>query len=99
MRGLIGGVFLVAFAAGEACATEATQLTNQVCNSLIPVTPSDTTTIKAGALYIGTAGNLVVDDNDGHTAVTISNVAVGIWPFRVTKVRAATTASNIVACN
>lgn len=68
------------------------------------VTPSDTTILSgARALWVGTAGNLsVVFANDktnggAGTAVTISNVPVGLWSFAVKQVRAATTASNIVA--
>lgn len=61
------------------------------------VTPSDSTVLaNTRALYIGTGGNLTVTMVDGNDVV-FSNVAAGIFPIQVTKVKAATTASNIVA--
>ncbi len=48
------------------------------------------------ALYVGTSGDLVVDDGQGGT-VTISNAAVGYHPISVTYVYAATSAEGIVA--
>jgi hypothetical protein len=88
---------LVAFAPAPAIA-EATMLTSQVGNSCQAVTPSDSTTIKSGFLYIGGAGDVAVVMFDGQT-VTFSSVPGGsILPVRVTKVLAATDATNIIAC-
>jgi hypothetical protein len=64
----------------------------------VAVTPSDSTVLPmTRALYVGTAGNVRVDDiND---TVTYTNVQAGsILPVQVSRVRATgTTASNIVA--
>lgn len=66
----------------------------------VAVTPSDATVLTpTRALYVGTAGNIVVtmagpDQND----VTFNNIPSGaILPVSVSKVKAATTALNIVA--
>ena len=65
------------------------------------VTPNDSTdlTTSARALYVGTAGNVVLDTVGGETSITFSNVAAGSWlEVRAARVRATgTTASNIVA--
>ena len=63
------------------------------------VTPNDGADLSysARALYIGTAGALVVDTVGGET-VTFANVPVGWFPVRVKRVRATgTAASDIVA--
>lgn len=63
------------------------------------VTPNDSADLStaARALYVGTAGNISLVTTGGDT-VTLSNVAAGILPIRVARVRATgTTASNIVA--
>lgn len=69
--------------------------------SAAAVTSADGSDLPGGAtrgLWIGTAGNLVVDMVSGDTSVTFSNVPVGILPLQVKRVRATgTTASNIVA--
>lgn len=65
----------------------------------LAVTPSDTTTFDppTRGLYVGTGGSLVVTDPYGNDA-TYANVADGsALPISVVKVKAATTASNIVA--
>ncbi len=69
--------------------------------TLFAVTPSDSTVFAEPVrqLYIGTAGNVAVQTQDG-VVVTFSNVNAGSYlgPFWITKVRATnTTASNIVA--
>jgi hypothetical protein len=63
---------------------------------LIPITPSDTTLTGVRSLYVGTGGDLVVTIN-GHDR-TLENVPDGfILSAQVTKVKAATTASGIIA--
>lgn len=77
---------------------DATTLTSQVGNSCEAVTPSDSTTIKSGFLYVGGTGDVAVTMFDGQT-VTFSSVPGGsILPIRVTKVLAATDATNIITC-
>lgn len=64
---------------------------------LVAVTPSDTTDLTGcRALWVGTSGDLVVKDMSG-TQVTIANATVQYHPIRVTRVMAATAASDIVA--
>lgn len=66
------------------------------------VSKSDTTDfldsgVVPKALYVGDAGDIVVTMVDDSTDVTFKNVASGtILPIRVRKVKAATTAANIV---
>jgi hypothetical protein len=64
---------------------------------LTPVTPNDSTTLTGvRSLYVGTGGDLVVTIN-GHDR-TLENVPDGfILSAQVTKVKAATTASGIIA--
>jgi len=64
------------------------------------VTPSDSTDLTgARALFVGGEGNVAVRMiNDPSTTVTLTGVTVGsILPLRVTRVMAATTATNITA--
>ena len=61
------------------------------------VTKSDSTTFAPSTLYIGTAGDVVVDTMDGQTDITFKNVPSGAFlPVLVVKVKAATTAADIV---
>lgn len=60
------------------------------------VTPSDSTVIRATALYVGGLGNVSVTMEDGSEAVFTGVTAGSILPIRVTKVKAATTATSIV---
>lgn len=62
------------------------------------VTPSDATVLEVTrGLFIGTTGDVAVTMADGQ-AVTFVNLASGIiLPIQVTKVMAATTASDILA--
>lgn len=62
------------------------------------VAPSDSTVLPPTlALYVGGAGNLTVTMVDGVDAVFTGLLANTILPVRVTKVKAATTATNITA--
>lgn len=62
------------------------------------ITPSDTTNVSARGLFVGTTGNLTVDMPDGQTNVVFKNIANGTFlPIAVTRVKAATTATDIVA--
>ena len=65
----------------------------------VAVTPSDATVLQTTkALYIGGAGNVAVTmAGDGATVTFIAPPVGTILPIAVTKVRAATTATNIVA--
>jgi hypothetical protein len=64
----------------------------------VAVTKSDATTLlPTRALYIGVTGNLTVTMYGDGAIVEFLNVPVGIFPIQVTQVRAATTASSIVA--
>lgn len=69
--------------------------------SCAAVTASDSTDLDGGtcrALYVGTGGNINIDDAFGNT-VLLSNVPTGsVLPVRAKRVRAtSTTASNLVA--
>lgn len=63
------------------------------------VTPADTALANsARGLYVGGSGDVVVYMVGASTAITFSSVPGGtILPIRVDQVRAATTATNIVA--
>lgn len=65
----------------------------------IAVTKSDSTILEpTRALWVGTTGDVAVVFVDGGSAVTLTAVPVGLWPFQVTKVMSTnTSASNIVA--
>lgn len=65
------------------------------------VTPDDGADLPDGiaqAIYVGTAGNVTIQDATG-TQVTISDLAAGVWhPIRTLRVYATgTTATEIVA--
>lgn len=62
------------------------------------VTPSDATILTpTRALYIGGTGSVVVQMYGSENTQTFAAVPVGILPIRVTKVLAATGATDIVA--
>ena len=62
------------------------------------VTPGDTTTIGGcRALYVGTAGNLTIDTATATNLVFKAIPAGTILPVAVLRVKAATTAADIVA--
>lgn len=61
------------------------------------VTPSDATVLDFHALYIGTAGDVVISRDGGSTTTTYTGVLAGcILPITGNRVMAATTASDIV---
>jgi hypothetical protein len=61
------------------------------------VVKSDSTTFaQPSVLFVGGAGDVVVDTAGGETDVTIVAVAGQIIPLRVVRVKAATTATSIV---
>lgn len=68
-----------------------------------PVTKSDTTVVRARALYVGGAGDVAVQMlgnavSPGTTTVTFVGVPAGtILPISAYRVMDATTATNIVA--
>lgn len=64
----------------------------------VDVTPDDSTVLTpTRALYIGGTGDVVVKMYGSENTITFQNVPVGILPIRVTKVMAATGATDIVA--
>ena len=65
----------------------------------IPITPSDSTDLTGiKQIYIGGAGNLAVRlTRDPNTTITLTAPPVGsVWKLSVTRVMAATTATNLV---
>lgn len=64
----------------------------------VAVVKSDATVIPATrALYVGVAGDVVVTMASGATPITFKAAPVGILPVQVTKVLAATAATDILA--
>lgn len=65
----------------------------------VAVTKSDTTVLApTRGIYVGGAGSLTVDFADGTTDVVITAPPVGtLLPISVVKVKAATTATLLVA--
>jgi hypothetical protein len=63
----------------------------------VAVTPSNTTLVNCVALYIGSTGNVVID-TIANTNVTFANVPGGttLW-IKAIRVKATSTATNIVA--
>jgi len=65
----------------------------------VAITPSDSTDLNGvKAIYVGGAGNLAVRmTRDSGTTITMIAVTVGaVYDLRVTRVMAATTATNLV---
>lgn len=60
------------------------------------ITPSDSTILRATALYVGGAGNVSVEMEDTSEVVFVGVAAGTILPLRVRRVKAATTATSIV---
>lgn len=64
----------------------------------IAVTKSDTTVLRdVAALFVGGAGDVTVRTVRGTTVAFVGVLAGSILPIAVDQVRAATTATNIVA--
>lgn len=66
----------------------------------VAVTPHDTTELTnvCRALYVGGSGNIVLTTAESGTAITFTNVPVGILPVGCRRVNSTnTTATNIVA--
>jgi hypothetical protein len=61
------------------------------------ITPSDTVTFTSPvpqALHVGTSGSLVVDMVGSGTSITLNSCSAGfVYPYAVTKVHAASSAS------
>jgi hypothetical protein len=68
-----------------------------VPNNAAAITPSNTTILNCTAIYVGGAGNLVLDMENADN-VTFSNVVAGsiLW-VKAVRVKTATTATNLVA--
>lgn len=60
------------------------------------ITPSDSTTFKADALYVGTGGAVVVTTSRGNERTFPAVPSGSILPISCTQVKAATAASGIV---
>lgn len=64
----------------------------------VSVTPSDTTVLRVcRGLWVGGAGDLALTFEDGTQATLVAVPAGTLMPVRVSAVRAATTATSIVA--
>jgi hypothetical protein len=63
------------------------------------VSPSDTTVLMPGILFVGTGGDLVVVPANQTEEVMFTNIPDGTWfPVLVKKVMAATGAGDILIC-
>lgn len=65
----------------------------------VAVTPSDATVLQTTrGLFVGTGGTVIVDMAEQGSTISFANVANGQFlPIQVTKVLAATSASDIIA--
>lgn len=61
------------------------------------VTPSDSTPVVSNRIWVGTTGNLVVTMQDGQILAFNGVPAKTMLPLQVTRIRAATTAADIIA--
>jgi hypothetical protein len=69
---------------------------NGLASDAYSVTPSDATTQRAAALFVGGAGNVAVKTEDG-TTLTFTNVQAGsILPVRVSQVLATNTTATTI---
>jgi len=68
-------------------------------DSLVAVTPSDSTALKlTSGIYVGSDGDLAVTDNLGVVTTLVGVKAGNVYPIRVKKVMSTnTTATGIVA--
>jgi hypothetical protein len=68
-----------------------------IASDAYTITPSDATTQRANALYVGGAGNVAVKTEDGTTLTFTGAQAGGILPVRVIQVLATgTTATSLI---
>jgi hypothetical protein len=64
----------------------------------VSVTPSDSTTLQFKRLFVGGAGNVVIELEGSDTPLTFTGVPAGTYlDVSGRRVKAATTATNIVA--
>jgi hypothetical protein len=84
----------------SAIAAESSGVPSQVCRSRVAITPSDSTIIRTAAIFVGTGGDLNLEDDNGNVAL-LKNVAAGVvHPFYARRVLATgTTATDLVSCN
>lgn len=70
---------------------------NGIASDAFSITPSDATTQRASAVYVGSAGNVAVKTEDG-TTLTFSGAQAGtILPVKTNQILATgTTATNLV---
>ncbi len=62
------------------------------------ITPSDSTVLEiTRGLFIGTTGDLTVTMADGHDAVFVNLPSGSVLPIQVSKVKTASTATNLLA--
>lgn len=62
----------------------------------VAITPSDSTVLDLNGIYVGGAGNLTVTLLDGNDVVLTAVLVGVIYPLRIIKVKAATTATLLV---
>lgn len=67
--------------------------------SAVAVVKSDSTVLDFRALYVGGAGDVVVTTRNGEVATFTAVPAGSVLPIQGNRVRAATTATNILALN
>jgi len=63
----------------------------------LAVTPSDTTELIFGAIYVGGGGDIVVQHDSGQVVTYVGVNGGSFFPVQGTKIMAATTASDLVA--
>jgi hypothetical protein len=62
----------------------------------VAIVPDDAIFFRVLGLYVGGAGNVIVE-TEGGTTVTFTAVPVGtVLPIRIKRLRAGTTATNIL---
>ena len=67
------------------------------CDNAFSITPADSDLAYATrAVYVGGAGDLVIETVKGDVVTLVGVLAGSILPLRVKQVRAATTATNII---
>lgn len=70
---------------------------NGLASDAFSITPSDSATLRAAALYVGGAGNVAVTTEDG-TTLTFAGVQSGsILPVKVSRVLATGTTATAIA--